>query len=547
MKFNKYILILTVGCLSVTGCSKQVLNSEIVEAPIAPKVEEVVRVDKFSYNDDFEKLDQNSYNHYIMALLLESENPPDIQAAAEHYKIALQRYPYSTEILYSLANSYMSMRLFAESIELLARINPPDKKVLKLQGFAYLQVDKQDSAKYVFEKLAQIDPNEATSYFYLSKFYAQRNNSDSLMWAYENLTRLLSFNHKYWQELGKLKAQKGDFQAAKKAFEKSLEKNNTAVNLLSYVGLAEMYKIEQKFDSVLIVYKNALLVDSTNGALYEDISMLYAQLDSLEQSIPYAENAVKFKPQDMLALRRLGIIYFGTQKFDLAESVFTELVNRGEKNFLNHFYLGRIAVQNKDFNIAVDEFKIMVQLNDSIPEHWMDLGYAYKKLNDYPHELLAYRTGLEKTTNEKSRVKLLFSLGTAYEQAKMVDSAIVTFEKILLIDKNNHQAMNYLGYMLVEQEKEFSYAEKLIKKALKLSPDNAAYLDSYGWLFYKKEKFKKALKYLEKAATYQKDSVIYEHVGDAYSAKGDTVKAIKWWNKALELNPKNEVLQNKLK
>ncbi len=547
MTFNKYILILAIGCLSITGCSKQVLNGDIVEAQQSPKVEEVVPVDKFSYNDDFEKLDQNSYNHYIMALLLESETPPDIQAAAEHYKIALQRYPFSTEILYSLANSYMSMRLFAESIELLARINPPDKKVLKLQGFAYLQVDKNDSAKYAFEKLAQLDPNEATSYFYLSQFYAQRNISDSLMWAYENLTRLLPFNHKYWQELGKLKAQKGDFQVAKKSFEKSIEKNNSAVNILSYVGLAEMYKIEKKFDSVLIVYKNALLVDSSNGALYEDISMLYAQLDSLEQSIVYAENAVKFKPRDMLALRRLGIIYFGTKKFDLAESVFTDLVNRGERNYLNHFYLGRIAALNSEFKIAVDEFKIMVQLNDSIPEHWMDLGYAYKKLNDHPHELLAYRTGIEKTTDEKARVKLLFSLGTAFEKAKMVDSAIVTFKEILSIDKSNHQAMNYLGYMLVEQEKELSYAEKLIKKALKLSPNNAAYLDSYGWLFYKKEKFKKAIKYLQKAAELQKDAVIFEHVGDAYSAKGDTEKATEWWNKALELNPDNEVLQNKLK
>ena len=142
---------------------------------------------------------------------------------------------------------------------------------------------------------------------------------------------------------------------------------------------------------------------------------------------------------------------------------------------------------------------------------------------------------------------LLFALGVAYEQNKMVDSAVASFEKIIYMFPKHHQAMNYLGYMLIDKGERLPYAKKLIEKALKLSPNNAAYLDSYGWLFFKLNKDKKAIKYLKQAAELQKDSVIFEHLGDAYNAKGDILKAKDWWTKAYELNPDNEALKDKIK
>ncbi len=547
MKFHTYILILALYSITIVGCSKTALRSELVEkVPESSKIQTPVIEKTSTYNDDFEAISPYAYNQYVMALLLEAENPPDIAAAAERYKLALQVYPNSYELRYSLASTYMKMKLFAETLELLSIIHPVDDKVLELRGMAYRQVGKQDSAKYMYEKLAQIDPNKPISYHYLSGFYKYANNTDSLLWAYKNLARLLPFNENYWLELGKLQAQKGEFQNSKESFLKSLALNNSKSNLLSYVGLAEMYKIEKKIDSVLITYHKALAVDSTNAALFDDISMVYAQLDSLEQALPYAEKAVKYNPEDLTLLRRLGIIYYATQKYDLAETVFTELVNSGEKDYINHFYLGRIAAQRKDYKIAVDEFKIMVQLNDTIPGNWMDLGFTYKKLGDSQHEILTYQTAITKVKNDTAKINLLFALGVAYEQNKMPDSAVAVFEKIISMFPKHHQAMNYLGYMLIDKGERLPYAKKLIEKALKLSPNNAAYLDSYGWLFYKLHNDKKAVKYLKQAAALQKDSVIYEHLGDAYNAKGDSANAKDWWTKAYELNPDNEALKDKL-
>ena len=77
-------------------------------------------------------------------------------------------------------------------------------------------------------------------------------------------------------------------------------------------------------------------------------------------------------------------------------------------------------------------------------------------------------------------------------------------------------------------------------------PENAAFLDSYGWVFYRQGKYKKAVEYLKKAVSLDSDPVIFDHLGDAYKAKGDTAQARTWWQKALELSPEDEAIKQKL-
>ena len=542
------ILPIILTTLFLIGCSSSKSSGNLVpeeSVKVAPKKEIAPAEPEFNYN--FEDISPIAYSHYVTALLLESEDPPDIRGAAEHYRLALERYPDSDELRYALANTYLKLRLFNEALKVLSEVKVDDRKTLMLRGISYLQVGIQDSAKYTYEKLVQVDPNEPTAYHYLSAFYKNSGNSDSLLWAYDNLARLLPFNEMYWQELGKLRAQKGEFEQAKKDFQTSLEQNNSLSNLISYIGLAEMYKIEKKYDSVLTTYKSALLVDSTDSKLYTDIAMTYAQLDSLNEAIPYARKAIEYNPDDLLAFRRLGIIYFGAEKYDSSETMFTHVVNAGDRNFLNHYYLGRIAAQQENYHISVDEFKIMLQMNDSIPENWMDLGFSYRKLDDIQNEIATYKSGIEHMSTDADKIKLLFALGATYERGKMLDSAIVVFENILSKDKDYHQAMNYLSYMLAENNERLDYAKKLIENALKFEPNNAAYIDTYGWVYYKLEKYDKAIDYLKKAASLQDDSILFEHLGDAYNAKGKLTDAKIWWEKSLELNPDNESVKEKIK
>src|SRR5262249_13468278 len=91
-------------------------------------------------------------------------------------------------------------------------------------------------------------------------------------------------------------------------------------------------------------------------------------------------------------------------------------------------------------------------------------------------------------------------------------------------------------------------ARRMIEKALRLEPKNAAYLDSLGWVLYKLGKPKEALPCLQQALeqSTEPDPTLFDHLGDIYAALHQPSKAREAWQKSLSLEPNAEV-EKKLK
>ena len=119
--------------------------------------------------------------------------------------------------------------------------------------------------------------------------------------------------------------------------------------------------------------------------------------------------------------------------------------------------------------------------------------------------------------------------------------------KCLELDPDDPDANHALGYLYAERGKNLDEAVRLIKKALKVEPENGAYLDSLGWAYFKMGRTEEALKLLEEAASFLKDPVILGHLGDAYYALDDEARAKEVWTEALMLSPKEkEKLEKKI-
>ena len=87
----------------------------------------------------------------------------------------------------------------------------------------------------------------------------------------------------------------------------------------------------------------------------------------------------------------------------------------------------------------------------------------------------------------------------------------------------------------------------MIKKALQIEPQNGAYLDSLGWVYFKREDYKKAEGYLKIAIILIKDPVIFEHLGDLYIRLGNLKEAVNYYKQGLINFPDNKDLVEKLK
>ena len=108
-------------------------------------------------------------------------------------------------------------------------------------------------------------------------------------------------------------------------------------------------------------------------------------------------------------------------------------------------------------------------------------------------------------------------------------------------------ALNYLGYMWAERGTNLQEAFTMIDKALKLEPENGAFLDSMAWVLFQQGKAKEAVPWIEKALkfTNEPDPTLHDHLGDIYLKAGKRDRARDAWKKSLELE-KSPAVQKKL-
>ena len=97
-------------------------------------------------------------------------------------------------------------------------------------------------------------------------------------------------------------------------------------------------------------------------------------------------------------------------------------------------------------------------------------------------------------------------------------------------------AKNDLGYHWAEDGRNLERAERLIRDAVEAEPDNSAYLDSLGWVLFKRGDFAEAAKYLKQSVEAEggDDAVLWDHLGDAYRQLGKKEDAVEAYSRALQ-------------
>lgn len=137
-----------------------------------------------------------------------------------------------------------------------------------------------------------------------------------------------------------------------------------------------------------------------------------------------------------------------------------------------------------------------------------------------------------------------------HERAGLLPEAETLFRKAMHMGNQvlADSARNYIAYMWAERGEKLDMGLHLIQQALETEPDNAAFIDTLGWIYYMQGRYPEALDVLIKARKLlDSDSAILEHLGDTYLKLGDTRAAVEHWKKALKISPDEERLIERLK
>ena len=132
--------------------------------------------------------------------------------------------------------------------------------------------------------------------------------------------------------------------------------------------------------------------------------------------------------------------------------------------------------------------------------------------------------------------------GTAHERAGRWTLAERDLRQALVLAPEEPEVLNYLGYSWVDRGERLQEALGMIERAVSLRPRSGAIVDSLGWAHYRLGDFGKAVQLLERAAELEPgDPTINDHLGDAYWRTGRKVEAHFQWRRVLTLEPDAKV------
>ncbi len=165
--------------------------------------------------------------------------------------------------------------------------------------------------------------------------------------------------------------------------------------------------------------------------------------------------------------------------------------------------------------------------------HLSILASFYKESFGAPRAEKFLLSQYKKSQNNR---EVLLLLGHFQYESGKVKKSILTVKKILNIDANDSEALNFVGYTLVEQGKNLGEAEKYLQRAIKIKPNDGYYLDSLGWLLYKKGRYHESLVYLLRSAkALPNTGVVLYHVGAVFDKLGKVEQAKEFLSRALKL------------
>ena len=427
-------------------------------------------------------------------IAMQSSEPSDLKAAIEDLREVLKQEPNSRPGLFFMAEANYRLgqidqaRSFAGELDR----NYPDYLPGKLMQ---VQINLAggdprsalQSASQLQERLAKASPDRDTSPQMLAELRANT----------------LVVHGSAALRLRDTKTARQDFLAARDAAPRSTD---------IYVNLAAVALAENKPDEASSFYNSALAIDGAN----------------------------------FNSLRGLINIYAGQNKIDQAHARIDQALATQPNNASLHFLKGQAYGFERNAQGAEAEFRRALEIDGNYLAAYSALGVLFVNTNQQDRAIQEYQKIVERRPDNAAAYTLM---GMLEMNRQNFDAAADYFRKAIAKDENSVFAANNLAWIYAVYGKgNLDEAVRLAQSAVQASPQVPSFVDTLGWVYYKKglygaaaEQLKKAVSVDEAAARTSNGvaSPIYRfHLGVALAAKGDKAGARREIETALRLSEK---------
>ncbi|MBD3246496.1 MAG: tetratricopeptide repeat protein [Candidatus Omnitrophica bacterium] len=300
---------------------------------------------------------------------------------------------------------------------------------------------------------------------------------------------------------------------------------------------------------ILLVHVAGAQTRRYSAGLYRDyLQGVYAAArGDYETAVRKLEDAKRFDPDAPHLRVRLATYYIKLGQLAKAENELQEVKNLDPRNVDASLALIFLYSYGQKEEALVQEYEDFLtralKISPKDQEILLHLAQYYFQQQRYEKAEEIYQRMVDENPEY---VEGLFWLGYLKEELGNRKKAIRLWRKVLEVDADHAPTLNSLAYIYAEEGIRLAQAESMLKNALAQEPENGAYLDSLGWVYYKQGEYARAEEVLRQAIGLVKDPVIYEHLGDVYRKLDQPHKAAHFYREGLTHFPENERLQRKV-
>ena len=362
-----------------------------------------------------------------------------------------------------------------------------------------------------------------------------------------------------------------DFAIAHKLADRML--TNEPASGVARAQLARVLTAEgDAVGAVAVAQEAAALEPDTERFAYVDTLMRLDRMDEARQELESLREDASIRNEADL---RLGKLAYQTGDLEEAGRRFGSLISQPAEAPEAFFYLSSIAERQGRTDLALEGYsrlaeagaglivrgraaKLLLAKNEREAAFRMLDAHAAKERSDILDVEFAKAALLSDAGKSTEAIALLqlalerfpdhpgvrYQIALIQDKAGLEKESVRSFESLLKDRPEDASLLNALGYSLADRNQKLPRAESLIRKALTASPDNPAFLDSLGWVMFRRGDTAGAIPLLERAYRIFPDAEIASHWGEVLWVSGKQSEARALWARALSRAPDSQPLRD---
>jgi tetratricopeptide (TPR) repeat protein len=420
----------------------------------------------------------------------------------------------------------------------------PTPTLYDLLGDAYTQTHDYAKAEIAYRKAVELDPSELSHLRSLGQTLLSEEKYSEALSVYQKLADLMPDDSDTYLRIAQIYRELHQLDKAEENLLKARQYNPGSLEVL--YNEAMIYESQGRFEDAIRVLSDAVTGVKAQSAVLpsrrRDLAILYQQLGMLYRDVQNYQAAV-YTFQELAHLgdeedRRARLLIMDTYRLakDLPKALQAgrEALAKYPEDSTIRASQAMLLGENGQTDEAVKLLENDLKGTPADREAYLNLSQVYERGRRYSDAEQAARKAESLAAEPRDNEIAWLMLGAVYERQKQFERAEDQFKKVLDVNPKNAQALNYYGYMLADRGLRLDEAHELIQRAVDLDPFNGAYLDSLGWVYFKQNKLDEAEAMLRKAVLHEPhDPTIRGHLGDVLAKEGRTDLAAAEWEKSL--------------